>query len=79
MQTVTLNENSGQHLFARQMGTGEPVLILHGLLGSSDNWTTIARDLADHYTVFSLDLRNHGRASCQKCPDLPPKGPTIIK
>ncbi len=62
MQAVTLNENSGQHLFARQMGTGEPVLILHGLLGSSDNWTAVARDLAESYTVFSLDLRNHGRS-----------------
>ena len=62
MKPITLNENSDQLLFARQMGTGEPVLILHGLLGSSDNWTTIARDLADHYTVFSLDLRNHGHS-----------------
>ena len=59
MKAIKLNETSAQHLFARQIGSGEPVLILHGLLGSSDNWTTIARDLADHYTVFSLDLRNH--------------------
>ena len=62
MKTIPLNENSTQHLFARQMGTGEPVIILHGLLGSSDNWTAVARDLAKFYTVFSLDLRNHGRS-----------------
>ncbi|MGJ3243852.1 MAG: alpha/beta fold hydrolase [Opitutales bacterium] len=37
-----------------------PLVILHGLLGSSRNWTTTARDLADHFEVFALDLRNHG-------------------
>lgn len=62
MKAKTLNENSTQDLFARQIGVGEPVLILHGLLGSSDNWITVARDLAEFYTVFSLDLRNHGRS-----------------
>lgn len=62
MQTKLLNENAHKDLFARQTGTGEPVLILHGLLGSSDNWTSVARDLAEFYTVFSLDLRNHGRS-----------------
>jgi pimeloyl-ACP methyl ester carboxylesterase len=62
MQAKLLNDNSDHDLFARQIGTGEPVLIVHGLLGSSDNWTTVARDLARFYTVFSLDLRNHGRS-----------------
>jgi len=62
MQAKLLNKHSDKYLFASQIGSGKPVLILHGLLGSSDNWTTIARDLADHYTVFSLDLRNHGRS-----------------
>lgn len=62
MQPKLLNEHSGKHLFARQMGTGEPVLILHGLLGSGDNWTTVARELAEVCTVFLLDLRNHGRS-----------------
>jgi pimeloyl-ACP methyl ester carboxylesterase len=57
-----LNEHSDTYLFARQIGAGEPVLILHGLLGSSDNWITVARKLAAFYTVFSLDLRNHGRS-----------------
>ena len=62
MKSEPLNKNSDQHLFARKMGSGTPVLILHGLLGSSDNWTTVARELAEFHTVFSLDLRNHGRS-----------------
>ena len=62
MQALTLNEHSETYLFARKTGAGEPVLILHGLLGSSDNWITVARELAGRYTVFSLDLRNHGRS-----------------
>lgn len=37
-----------------------PLVILHGLLGSSRNWQTLARDLAAHHEVFALDLRNHG-------------------
>lgn len=62
MRSKLLNEHSDTYLFARKTGVGEPVLILHGLLGSSENWATVARDLAGSYTVFSLDLRNHGRS-----------------
>jgi esterase len=42
--------------------TGSPVLILHGLLGSARNWTSIAKELAASHRVFALDLRNHGRS-----------------
>lgn len=42
---------------------GAPALvILHGLLGSSRNWTTIGRALQDRYDVHALDLRNHGNS-----------------
>ena len=37
-----------------------PLLILHGLLGSMDNWRTQARLLSQTRTVITLDLRNHG-------------------
>jgi esterase len=40
--------------------TGQPLIILHGLFGSARNWQGIARQLADRYTVYTLDLRNHG-------------------
>ncbi|MEE8320644.1 MAG: alpha/beta fold hydrolase [Gammaproteobacteria bacterium] len=43
-------------------GKGRPVIILHGLLGSSGNWTTIAKRLAEIYQVITVDLRNHGRS-----------------
>ncbi len=37
-----------------------PLIILHGMLGSSRNWLTAGRDLAASYHVQALDLRNHG-------------------
>lgn len=48
----------------RRYGTeGPPLLILHGLLGSSGNWHTLASNaLASHFRVFTLDLRGHGRS-----------------
>lgn len=42
-------------------GEGKPPLVLlHGLLGSSRNWQTIGQRLVEDYEVFALDLRNHG-------------------
>ena len=44
-------------------GTGKPpMIVLHGMLGSSRNWQTTGRDLAAHYHVFALDARNHGKS-----------------
>lgn len=36
------------------------LVILHGLLGASRNWTTIGKALQDRFDVHALDLRNHG-------------------
>jgi len=41
-------------------GEGFPLIILHGFLGSSDNWQVASNRLAERYKVYSLDLRNHG-------------------
>ncbi|MCS6935086.1 MAG: alpha/beta fold hydrolase [Chitinophagales bacterium] len=54
----------------KSFGTGEPLIILHGLFGSLDNWQTIARRMAEQavqqyhraLAVYILDLRNHGRS-----------------
>ncbi|MDA3822966.1 MAG: alpha/beta fold hydrolase [Bacteroidales bacterium] len=48
-------------LFYRKLGeAGPPIIIVHGLYGASDNWISIARELADSYEVFMIDQRNHG-------------------
>jgi pimeloyl-ACP methyl ester carboxylesterase len=39
-----------------------PMIILHGFLGSCDNWLTVSKQLATHYRIFLLDQRNHGRS-----------------
>ncbi|MBI3235881.1 MAG: alpha/beta fold hydrolase [Bacteroidetes bacterium] len=36
--------------------------ILHGLLGTADNWHLLARKYAEHFTVITPDLRNHGHS-----------------
>lgn len=43
-------------------GSGYPLIILHGLFGSLDNWHTLSKRFAENYKVFSLDQRNHGRS-----------------
>jgi pimeloyl-ACP methyl ester carboxylesterase len=46
-----------------------PLVILHGILGSSRNWTTTGKLLARSFEVFALDLRGHGDS-----PFAPPPG-----
>jgi len=49
-------------LFYRVEGTGKPMVTVHGLYGSSDNWLTIAKIFSSEYKVISIDQRNHGRS-----------------
>lgn len=49
-------------LHYREMGEGQPMVILHGLFGFSDNWQTHAKKLAEYYRVILVDLRNHGHS-----------------
>ncbi|MBI3238289.1 MAG: alpha/beta fold hydrolase [Flavobacteriia bacterium] len=49
-------------LFHRILGEGQPLLILHGLFGHSDNWQTHAKKLAEYYQVVLIDQRNHGHS-----------------
>ena len=51
-----------QPLSFQEHGRRPPIVILHGLFGSSRNWQRIAKALADHAHVFALDLRNHGES-----------------
>jgi esterase len=41
-------------------GEGEPLIILHGLFGSLDNWVSLARKFGEQFKVYLVDQRNHG-------------------
>jgi pimeloyl-ACP methyl ester carboxylesterase len=49
-------------LHFKESGRGRAVILLHGLLGSADNWHPIASRLAEKFQVFALDQRNHGQS-----------------
>ena len=57
-------------LFFKTIGKGSPLIILHGLFGSSDNWQTLGNKFAEYrscifpdgFEVFLVDQRNHGRS-----------------
>ena len=48
------------NLAVETVGSGPPLLILHGLFGSGSNWRSVALQLASTHTVHCVDLRNHG-------------------
>ena len=48
-------------LYFEQQGSGDPVVLVHGLFGSSTNLRGIARKLSRGFHVISVDLPNHGR------------------
>ncbi|MFN8432118.1 MAG: alpha/beta fold hydrolase [Spirosomataceae bacterium] len=50
-------------LFFRKTGEGKPIVILHGVFGSSDNLFTVSKNIAEAgFEVFTLDARNHGQS-----------------
>lgn len=54
-----------------ETGTGKPLIILHGLLGSSRNWGGIAARFGIDHRVMALDLPNHGASSWSETMDYP--------
>lgn len=51
------------HLHSTIQGEGKPLLIIHGYLGMSDNWKTLAGQyVAAGFQTHALDMRNHGKS-----------------
>ncbi|ETX11102.1 alpha/beta hydrolase [Marinomonas ushuaiensis DSM 15871] len=42
--------------------SGPNLIIIHGLFGNADNWHSISQNLAEHYSVYCVDLPNHGKS-----------------
>jgi esterase len=65
-------------LYAESEGDGEPVVILHGLMGSCENWRSVRAALAGRYRVICLDLPNHGRSPQAPRTDLGSMGDDVV-
>jgi pimeloyl-ACP methyl ester carboxylesterase len=53
---------NGARLHFHRAGTGRPLLLLHGLVGSARNWRQNIRFLAQHANVYAVDLLNMGES-----------------
>ena len=69
MPTIAL---SGLNVFYEQRGHGDPVLLIHGLGSSTEDWDPQVAVLQRHYTVITYDVRGHGQTE-------KPKGPYSVK
>ena len=54
-------EANGLNLYYQEHGEGEPLLLLHGGLGTSSDWDAVVPYLAKHFRVMTPDSRGHGR------------------
>lgn len=46
----------------RTLGSGSPLIVMHGVFGSSDNWQTLGKVFSEKYKVYLVDMRNHGKS-----------------
>jgi pimeloyl-ACP methyl ester carboxylesterase len=53
-------ELHGHRVIYRMVGSGPPVVLIHGMVNSSRHWEDVALGLADRYTVIAPDLIGHG-------------------
>jgi 3-oxoadipate enol-lactonase len=66
-QTVEFN---GINMAFEDHGNGEPLVLLHGLCGSSAYWDKVIPALSQHYRVIAPDLRGHGESGVSDEPYL---------
>jgi len=60
MPMITLN---GLEVFYEARGSGEPVLLVHGLGSSTEDWEPQVNALRREFTVVAYDVRGHGRTA----------------
>lgn len=67
-ETKGIANVNGIHLFYATIGSGPPVVLLHGGLANSDYWGNQVRALAPAHRVILVDTRGHGRSSRSAAP-----------
>ncbi len=54
---------NGTQIYCEVHGNGEPLLLLHGFSGSSQDWTALTVERLTNFQLITPDLRGHGRSS----------------
>ena len=60
---MTYAKVNGLDLYYHTHGTGRPLILLHGGLGSGEMFGPVLTQLADHHQVVAVDLQGHGRTA----------------
>jgi pimeloyl-ACP methyl ester carboxylesterase len=53
----------GERVAYRDVGTGETLLLIHGMAGSSATWRAVIPELSKKYRVLAPDLLGHGEST----------------
>src|SRR3954454_9517423 len=61
--TGTYAEVNGINLYLETSGSGRPMILLHGALGSGEMFGPVLPALAEHHQVIAVDLQGHGRTA----------------
>jgi esterase len=62
----------------KQSGSGESLVLIHGLFGSLENLNMVAKELSDSYCITNVDVRNHGFSFHENSMDYPTLAQDII-
>jgi pimeloyl-ACP methyl ester carboxylesterase len=55
-----VTSSDGTRLVVRRVGSGDPVVFVHGSGGGLDSWAAVADQLADGYEVWMPARRGYG-------------------
>jgi pimeloyl-ACP methyl ester carboxylesterase len=57
-----LRSLNGTQIYFEVHGTGEPLILLHGFSGSSQDWAAVVTEWREEFHLIVPDLRGHGRS-----------------
>ena len=64
MVTVSYILSGDAAVYYEEYGTGEPLVLIHGLLGSVEShWRRFVPEYAKHFHTIAVDLRGHGKTN----------------
>src|SRR4051812_22873161 len=62
-ETMTYADINGLSLYFEEHGSGEPLILLHGGLGTNGMFGPVLTELAKGRRVIAVDLQGHGRTA----------------